>query len=209
MVYLKLYENFVAEQNLLGDISKRFFSNDIQLKTFISNILEDPQWPEQPLQAITNLGYGKWLKDQEFNNYISMLKWLEKDAGKLPLLLTQFLRYYQNIFNAGHLKYYTSGFAATDYKEYSTNYDSHKVMVDLFNVIIVQMDLKFTNKKEIFNIMNSFNIKTTENSKGVLSISNTDELKILDDKFKDFAVEFLNDLETFVREFVKMVNVDS
>lgn len=203
MKHIKLYERFIDNKYLLAEIAKRFFDNKNQLIKFFDNVKSDPQWIRQPIQGVVNLGYDKWVKEEDFPSYSNMLKWCLKEYGPFPEFLIQFLRYYQYIMSDGHLAYYEAGMASSKYKSVSDVLDIHKSLLEKFQKFFLDSDIELRNDKELFDLMNKFKIEVhTDDETKVKAVANVDYLSELDQDFYKLSVDFLEDLEDLLKEFI-------
>lgn len=109
-------------------------------------------------QAIIDLAHDEWHKNKDWG-YGDACNWLQKNFGNLALLAMYLGKYNYQVGNGGHSQYFYNGYASSDSKGFSSNYediDNHENFVELFKQLNLYNLLP--SGKEAYDIISKFEL---------------------------------------------------
>lgn len=136
------------------------FINQDKLKYLL---LKDKDFAEGDVhQAIIDLAHDEWHKNKDWG-YEDACNWLQKTFGNLALFAMYLGKYNYQVCNGGHAQYFDNGYASSESKGFSSNYediDKHEHFVELFKQL--NLDNLLSSGKEAYNIISEFKLDLSD-----------------------------------------------
>lgn len=108
-------------------------------------------------QAILNIAYNDWQREDNNWGYAQMLKNAEKKYGELAMFAVLVGKYNQQVCNGGHSQYWCNGYASAKTDGFGTSHDDselHEELMDLLSKHGLRVSTK--HGEAVYQIMTEF-----------------------------------------------------